>query len=222
MYKRQGNEGSSSEAPFDKSKPNVPPPPISRRSKETSPKPVISVNQIPITREPSHKVEGTLATLEGHPMPKPLPPPPVPSRSSSSLKSTASIVDHTETPESKEAVSPPFTPRRRKSSIYLNESAISTDSSRLSSRLSTPKNAVVSPKAPTQLEKPPIVKKPAYLSAVATNINNSEGRSPKATSSGTTSDEEPLSKKKSTPKIPVKKPELEKLSIESWTPLKPS
>ncbi|CAI1714255.1 hypothetical protein SEUBUCD646_0N02130 [Saccharomyces eubayanus] len=214
--------GSSSEALFEKSKPNVSPPPISRNSKETSLRPVISVNEIPITGVSSHKVEGTLTALEGHAMPKPLPPPPVSSRSATSSKSTALVVDHTETPESKEPIPPPYTQRRRKSSIYLNESAISTDSSRLSSRSNTPKNADASPKAPTQSEKPPIVKKPAYLSAAATKVNNSDGRLSKVTSSDTTSDEEVSSKKKSTPKVPAKNPELEKLSVDSWKPLKPS
>ncbi|CAI4049962.1 phosphatidylinositol-3-/phosphoinositide 5-phosphatase INP52 SKDI_14G2170 [Saccharomyces kudriavzevii IFO 1802] len=219
-----GGEGPSIDASLDQSKQNVPPPPppSSRHNKEASPRPTISVNELSISSVSPHKIGSTLTVLERHIAPKSLPPPPVLSRSTSSLKSTASIVSQTGTPEVKKLVSPPCTPSRRKSSTTLNESSVSTKSLHVSSRIATPKNAVVSPKAPTKPEKPPFLKKPEYLSAFASKSDNTQEHSIEATPLNSKPDEEHSPEKKSTPKVPAKKPELEKLNVDLWNPLKPN
>ncbi|EJS42031.1 inp52p [Saccharomyces arboricola H-6] len=217
-----GCEGSSTHV-SNKVNELPPPPPASRHATQTSPNLLMSLNEFPVTSVSPHKAGVALAALERQAVPNPLPPPPIPSRSTSSLKNTAPKVDPAEVLEIKRPLIPPLTPSRRKSSTALNKTIPSTESSHVSPSL-TPKIAIVSPKASIETEKPPVVKKPEYLTAAAaaTKFNSSQEQCIKVISPNSESDEELSSKKKPIPKVPVKKPELEKLSVDSWKPLKPN
>lgn len=218
-----GPGGSNTDAPFDKSKLNVlpPPPPTSRHNKEPSLKPPTPIEEIPIVSVSPYRRGSSLPAIKTHTTPKPLPPVPASSRPSSSLQSSSEFQRGKETVGKNRIVSPPCTPIRRKIIATLNEAPVSTKNSRVSSRVTITEDTEPL-KAPTKAEKPPVVKKPEYLSAVVTKLDTTQEHTIKVSSPNSKSGEELILKKKSKPKVPAKNPELEKLSVDSLKPRDPN
>lgn len=215
-----GPGGLSNVSP-DKSKPNVlpPPPPTSRHNKEPSSKLLSPTKEISIVSVSPRKGESNLPALERHSTPKPLPPVPALSLSKPvSLQKSSSELQHAkETIDNGKIVPRPCPPIRRKSSTAPDEISTSTKNSHVSTT-EDPEPA----KASTKPEKPPVVKKPHYLSVATNKLNTSQEHSIKVSPSNSKSEEELPCKKKSKPKVPAKNPELEKLSVHPLKPCDPN
>lgn len=132
-------------------------------------------------------------------------------------KSSSELQHAKETIDNGKIVPRPCPPIRRKSSTAPDEISTSTKNSGVSTT-EDPEPA----KASTKPEKPPVVKKPHYLSVAANKLNTSQEHSIKVSPSNSKSEEELPCKKKSKPKVPAKNPELEKLSVHPLKPCDPN